>query len=151
MPPAGFEPALSPPEGDKAARSKTAPELAWRQVLIDLVYLLGHVLGTTAVSIARPASWRGIPSRKLRSAGPRLPGPDGAPYRTNGLDREGAVWWPSVCDGVPTSSGHPGVAGVRGRSPGRRRPSPGRRAGGPARRRHVRVTLRLNKQVESDP
>jgi len=34
-------------------------------------------------------------------------------------------------------AGHPGVARVQGRSPGRRRPCPPIRAGGPARRRHA--------------
>lgn len=77
----------------------------------------------------------GIPSRKLRSAGPRPPGPGGAPHRTYDLDQADAVWLPPVRDGSRRSAGHPGVARVQGRSPGRRRPAPGRRAGGPARRR----------------
>ena len=79
----------------------------------------------------------GIPSRKLRSAGPRPAGPGGAPHRTYDLDQPGAVWLPPVRDGSRCSAGHPGVARVQGRSPGRRRPCPGRRAGGPARRRQT--------------
>src|SRR3954471_24222075 len=61
----------------------------------------------------------GIPSRKLRSAGPRPAGPGRAPRRTYDLDQPGAVWLPPVRDGPPSWAGHPGVAGVQGRSPGR--------------------------------
>ncbi|GGQ83107.1 hypothetical protein GCM10010166_61680 [Couchioplanes caeruleus subsp. azureus] len=58
----------------------------------------------------------GIPSRKLRSAVPRLPGPGGAPHWTYDLDRAGAVWLPPVRDGSP-SAGHPGAARVQGWKP----------------------------------
>jgi hypothetical protein len=59
----------------------------------------------------------GFPSRRLRPAGPRLPGPGGAPHRTNDLDQAGAVWLPAVRGGRATV--RPGIP---------ERPGPGRAA-----------------------
>jgi len=57
--------------------------------------------------------------RKLRSAGPRLPGPGGAPCRTNDLDRASAVWLPPVCAGPLLDGwlGIPELPGSRGAEP----------------------------------
>jgi hypothetical protein len=106
-----------------------------RCVSAALAWLFKIVSPTSPSGPEQALAGTGIPSRKLRSAGPRPPGPGGAPYRTNDLDQAGAVWLPLVRDGSRSRAGRPGVAGVRGRSPGRRRPVPGCRAGGPARRR----------------
>jgi hypothetical protein len=79
----------------------------------------------------------GIPSRRLRPAGPRLGGEGGAPHRTNDLHHPGAVWSPPVCDGSRSQVAIPERSGSRGGSPGRRRPDPCRRAGGPTHRRRI--------------
>lgn len=49
--------------------------------------------------------WAGIPSRKLRSAGPHPACPGGAPRRTYDLDQPDAVWLPPVHDGSRCSAG----------------------------------------------
>ena len=48
-----------------------------------------------------PMIGEGFPSRRLRPAGPRQPGPGGAPHQPNDLDRGGAAWSPSVRGGKP--------------------------------------------------
>ena len=138
--------AVEPSLPSVSARSKSTRDMGVRlYVLVGLLVVVG-LLKSVELPIKRssprflPAgmctSSAGIPSRKLRSAGPRPGREGGAPYWTNDLLDPGAVWWPPVRDGSWWTAGHPRAAGVQGASsPGRRRLSPGRRAGGPARRR----------------
>jgi hypothetical protein len=66
-----------------------------------------------APKIGRNYFWvRAFPSCRHRPAGPRPPGPGGAPYRTYDLDQAGVVWLPSVCGGKP-EGGRPASRSAR--------------------------------------
>ncbi|GAB1692727.1 hypothetical protein KRM28CT15_45300 [Krasilnikovia sp. M28-CT-15] len=86
---------------------------------------IGKIVSQISPHDPPPLTRAGIPSRKLRSAGPRLPGPGGAPHWTYDLDRAGAVWLPPGRDGLPTLPRIPESPGSRAGSPGRRRRSCG--------------------------
>jgi hypothetical protein len=127
----GVEPVTAPlmVEHTSAASASTS-SYAWSPVTTRYCGYAENSWRCTRTSWPQLLVGEGIPSRRLRRAGPRPPGPGGAPHRTYDLDHGGRGLV------APPVRGGRSVAGilerpVQGGSPDRRRPGPGGRAGGP--------------------